>query len=593
MENTIWSPASVIFDKKDEIDAYANITAPSQTAINSIIQFLVKRFTYENPKKKSYGNKKTNFVRDCNERAFDKKTQTLQIGLIPKAVKYLKESKINVKIGVSPSIRSIYTKAGGDITDVDVRKYADTLNIYNTKKKKKLIPYEHQIQITKEIINGRRISTLACTSCGKSLSIYIAARYLLEVEKHKILIITPSKNLVVQLFDNFVDDYGWKEAKDYCTLIYGESKDKLTISQKQKLKDLNLGEETMLKDITISTWQSLQRQPDKFFGCFHAVIVDEAHSTRGEVLREILDKCVNATNFKVGMSGTLPDDGLDSAWIEGAIGRKEIIIKLWELIEMGILPPMKVSAIKIPYKQSIRAHVCREKYQDEYFLLTNNGSRKAVMDLLLGKQITTEHNTLILYKNKTTLDEMVEYLEAKHPEYTYHVIKGEISTKDRMDIFSTLEESLGNIIVATYGTMKQGVNIPLLHNLVLAEFSKSMYEIVQGMGRVARAHENKQWSHVFDIYDDCTYMTKPRTNGYPPTLVENYSTKHFNTRYGYYIDENITVTEYSLEGIYEADINTDALAEKKQKALEEAAKSKTKNKSTTRKKLGNKSQFLS
>lgn len=592
MENTIGSPATVIFDKKDEIDAYANITAPSQVAINSIVKFLVKKFTYENPKKKSYGEQQSAFVRDCNERLFDKKTQTLQIGLIPKAVRYLTEAKMDVKVGVSPSIRAIYTKANGNLTNEDIRKYADGLNLYNADKQKKLIPYDHQIEICKEILNGRRISTLACTSCGKSLSIYIIARYIMEVEKRKLLIITPSKNLVVQLFENFVDDYGWKEAKDYCTLIYGESEDKLTDSQKQKLKDLNLGEETMLKDITISTWQSLQNQPDKFFKCFHAVVVDEAHSTRGEVLREILDKCVNATNFKTGMSGTLPDDGLDSAWIEGAIGRKKNIIKLWELIEMGILPPMKVSAIKIPYRQEIRPYVCREKYQDEYFLLTNNGSRKAVMDFLLGKQITTEQNTLILYKNKTTLDEMFEYLQNKYPEYNYHVIKGEINTNKRMEVFSTLEKGVGNIIVATYGTMKQGVNIPLLHNLVLAEFSKSMYEIVQGMGRVARAHENKKWSHIFDIYDDCSYMTKPRKNGYPSTLQENYSTKHFNVRYGYYTDEKIPVTEYSLEGMYEADINTDALTEKKEKALEEAAAKKTNKKSTNRKKLGNKSQFL-
>jgi len=591
MENIIGSPASIIFDKIDSVNACANITAPTQVAINSIIKFLVKKFTYENPKNKSYGDHRSTFFNDAVERLFDKKTQTLQIGLIPKAVRYFKESNLDIKVGVSPSIRAIYTKADGDLTNDDIIKYAETLNLHNDETGQKLIPYGHQIEICKEILNGRRISTLACTSCGKSLSIYIIARYLTEVEKRKTLIITPSKNLVVQLLDNFVDDYGWKEAKDYCTLIYGESKDKLTNSQKQKLKDLNLGEETMLKDITISTWQSLQDRPDKFFECFRAVVVDEAHSTRGEVLREILDKCVNATDFKTGMSGTLPDDGLDSAWIEGAIGRKKNIIKLWELIKMGILPPMKVSAIKIPYNQSIRPYVCREKYQDEYFLLTNNGSRKAVMDFLLGKQITTEHNTLILYKNKTTLDEMLEYLKNKYPEYTYHVIKGEVNTNKRMEVFSTLEKGLGNIIVATYGTMKQGVNIPLLHNLVLAEFSKSMYEIVQAMGRVARAHKSKTWSHIFDIYDDCSYITTPR-QGHFPTLQENYSTKHFNIRYGYYLDEKIPVTEYSLEGLYEANINTDALKEKKEKALAEAAAHKTKKKSTNRKKLGNKSQFL-
>ena len=31
----------------------------------------------------------------------------------------------------------------------------------------------------------------------------------------------------------------------------------------------------------------------------------------------------NAIDFKIGLSGTLPDEGLDAAWIEGALGRKE------------------------------------------------------------------------------------------------------------------------------------------------------------------------------------------------------------------------------------------------------------------------------
>ena len=570
-------PASVIFDQTDDNFAHVNITAPAQSVLNSVVRCLVQNFTYQDPKKLHSFIGKKGFVKDCNVRAFDKKTQSLYIGLIPKAANYLKDADLGVRIGVSDVIRSIYSKSGGDITKDEIKQYAESLNIVNSKGKK-LTPYEHQVDICHKILNGRRISTLACTSSGKSLSIYIIARYLIEHETRKVLIITPSKNLVVQLFNNFVDDYGWKDAKNYCSLIYGESKEKVT---------------DKLKIITISTWQSLQRQNEDFFKCFTGVIVDEAHSTRGEVLRDILGMCTSATNFKVGLSGTLPDDGLDSAYIEGSLGRKETIIKTWQLIEMGILPPMKILSIRVPYKKEIRSYVCGQRYQDEYFLVTNNGSRKAAIDLLFRKQITPEQNTLILYKNKTTLDEMFTYLKEKHPNYKYHIIKGEVSTNNRTGIFELLENTVGNIIVATYGTMKQGVNIPLLHNLVLAEFSKSMYEIVQGMGRVARYHPDKKESRVFDIFDDCSYMTTPRKIGNPSMLKENYSVQHYNTRLGYYNEEKIPITEFSLEGIYEAGINTDALEEKQKLALEKAEEKskKTKKKSTDRKKLGDESQF--
>jgi len=590
MENIIGSPAIVTFDKYNATDAVVNITSPTRKLMISVVRCLDKGFTYQDPKKKHSWEFKQGYVHDCNERSFDKKTQTLAIGLIPKAVKYLKKIKLPIKIEVSKSIRDIYSKAGGDISIDEIREYAESLNIYNEEEDKVLIPYEHQIDICYKILNGRRISTLACTSAGKSLSMYIMSRYMMEHEKKKLLIVTPSKALVVQLFDNFVRDYGWKEASKYCTLIHGESKDKLTATQKKKLKELDLGEDAMLKDITISTWQSLQKQPKEFFRCFRAVMVDEAHSTRGVVLRDILSKCMNAIDFKVGLSGTLPDEGLDAAWIEGSLGRREIIIKLWELIELGLAPPMEICGIKIPYNSKRRGFICRQRYQDEYFMVTNNGSRKKVFDLLLDNQITTKQNSLVLYKNKGTLDEMHKYLLEKHPNYTYHIIKGEINTKKREEIKATLEKSTGNIIIATYGTMKQGVSIKLLHNLVFAEFSKSMYEIVQGMGRLARLHPLKPIARVFDIYDDASYTTKPR-EGNLPKINKNYSVLHYETRNKFYVEEKIPITEFSLEGIYEADINTDALAEKKEAALKKAAAKKTRKK-PVRKKLGNKSQFF-
>jgi len=108
-----------------------------------------------------------------------------------------------------------------------------------------------------------------------------------------------------------------------------------------------------------------------------------------------------------------------------------------------------------------------------------------------------------------------------------------------------------------------------------------MYYIVQAMGRIARAHPDKAMSTVFDIYDDCSYMTKPRAGNFP-TLMENYSVQHWNTRNTYYIDQRLPVTEFSLEGIYEASVNPDDLENrkkvKKEEALEKAKKKKAKGK---------------
>ena len=612
---------SLIFDKYDDNTAVVNITAPTKKATEELIRFLYRKLTFVNEKVKYSWEFEQGFS-DANDHIFDKKTQTLPIGLIPKTVKYLKEERADVKVGVSNKIREIYSNPKGTLDKEVIKKFHKTLDIHNIETGKRLTPYDHQIDLFERAINGRRISLLACTSSGKSLSIYALARYLKEVEKKKVLIITPSSGLVVQLFSDFKKEYGWKEVEDECTLIYGKSKDKLTVKQKKKLDELNLGEEVMLKDVVISTWQSLQnklpvpcpkckklkkkrplecpdcddikRKSKSFFNSFSAVVVDEAHSTRGEVLRDILGSCVNATDFKIGVSGTLPDEGLDAAWIEGSIGRKEVVVKTYELIEKGILPPLEIHSFRVPYELARRKYLCRQNFRDEYFLISNNGSRKEVMSLLLkSARISTNENTLMLYKNKATLDEMYEYLSEKFPQYTFHVIKGEISEKAREEIRAILETGTGHMIIATYGTMKQGVNIPNLHNLVYGEFSKSPYEIVQSIGRVARPHPSKTVSRIFDIFDDCSYYTQPRNKSRPPTLKENYSVKHYNTRKQYYEDEKFPITEFSLEGIYEATVFPDDLVNRKEAAKKKAAKSKTKSKTAVgRKKLGNKSQFV-
>jgi len=563
--NNIGPYKKVTFEKYDENTAVIRIQSLSNPEIVSIRALLHVGLSYLNQKTLHSWECEEGFV-DATEYIFNKKTQTLPLGLIPRATDYLKDRHPDIKIKVSSEIREIYTNPLGDATDDDIEKFLTSLKMFNIFENKEVIPFAHQIRIIKRGLNGRRISLMACTSAGKSLCIMGIARWLWKKERRKVLVITPSSQLVEQLFTDFSEDYGWLDAKDHVTLIHGESKDKLTDSKKRKLMEVGLGEEAVLKDITISTWQSLQNKPDDFFKVFTAILVDEAHGTRGPVLRSILDKCVNATDYKIGLSGTLPDDGLDAAWIEGALGRKEVVVRLKELIALGILTPVTVHAIRIPIAQDKRAMLARKTYQDEYALIMNNGSRKKVMELLINNdKVNLDQNTLILFKSIASIEDMKEHLEKLYPQFTYHIVIGKVKAVERNEIRRKLESGTGNIILATYGTFKQGVNVKLLHNLVFAEFSKSMYEVVQSLGRIVRRHKLKKHCTVFDIFDDGSYFTKPRGTGYP-SLKQNYSVRHYLIRNKYYKDDDIPIIEFGLEGVYESDLNPELLLEKRKKA---------------------------
>ena len=627
------SPFRVVFDDVDGVKARMYVECPDAYTRRAVFAFVLDTMTYHDKSKERTWEGKYGYS-ECVEKFFDGREHTLPIGLIPRVRDYLKETfGDKARIAITDAIRQMFTPPFGKVTADDIREYAGSLGMWAKSAyhrelrkaeeadargetaelpKKEDFPlklFDHQERLVLEALNRRRISLLACTSSGKSLSMMVIARYLVDRENRKVLVVVPNAALVKQLFRNFQDDYGWEETGEHCVRLYANSPDKLKKKQKDELKRLNLGEEAMLKDITISTWQSLRTKPESFFKVFTAVIVDEAHTARGKELRDILAKCTKANNFKVGFSGTLPDAELtaeitssprlrgllgealpgqqldegevrkadlskyiDAGFIEGGIGPREDIVHLWELIEKGILTPVKVKAIFIPYPQAVRPGICSTKctYDIERDIVVGNGSRKDVICSMFDSgYVTTEQNTVILFNFKENMYSLLEHLKERHPEFKYHVVEGEVDVDDRDDISVKLEDSTGNVLIATYQCLRQGVNITLLHNLVMAEPMKSPYTVMQSIGRIVRKNKAKAMATVFDLVDDASYFTSPYGGG-PGRHKLNYMMKHYYIRAGYYDKEKIPIEEESLEGAYEAKVTPDDIKQRRDAAVRKA-----------------------
>jgi superfamily II DNA or RNA helicase len=163
-----------------------------------------------------------------------------------------------------------------------------------------IYPYDHQIEaISKAIQFGRGVLNLA-TSSGKSLIIYSLVRYLLARNK-RLIIIVPNISLVEQLYSDFKNDYGWENAGKHVCLNYGG-------------KQLDLS-----KSILLTTWQSVYKNDDQFFSVFDSLIVDEAHSMKGKSISEIGKKCSKA-DFRIGLTGTMPENEADFSAVVGYLG---------------------------------------------------------------------------------------------------------------------------------------------------------------------------------------------------------------------------------------------------------------------------------
>lgn len=565
---------------------YMQIHAADKHMYERAVGCLNTSFSYKDPSAANSWDFKHGLY-DGIIRLFDNRENSIDFGMLYRACQMLRSGVPEIKIECSPEIWEILKRPGGDVPRDTIEKYIDYLNLFNESEKCKITPYEHQIRLVDRAINGRRISMVACTGAGKSMAQYAMSRWFVEKEKKKTLIIVPSAGLVEQMYSDFKNDYGWKEIDAHCTLIYADSKDKLTTKQKKQLKELELGEESKLKDVVISTWQSLLRKDPSFFLVFGAVIVDEAHGAKADELRRIVNQCTNAI-WRLGVSGTIPDDGLDAALIEGSLGRREEIIKSKVLIAQGILTPVEIHTIRLNYDMDIRPYVCRQDYRDECTLFSNNGSRQQLFDVMVNSgQISPEQNTLILFRRKESIEMMKKFIETNYPQFKVYVIIGDVKATVREQYRKAIDTCNGHIVLATYGTMKQGVNIKLLHNLMFAEFSKSMYEIVQSIGRILRKHKLKPLARVFDVVDDCSYVTRRGAGN----LNENYAIKHYNNRLTYYYEEAFPVIEYVAP--FTALIDPTELDRKKEEAQKKAeiAKKNPKPKAKVAGK-GNSSKFM-
>jgi len=373
----------------------------------------------------------------------------------------------------------------------------------------KVRPY--QLKAFIHSVRNRRLLVMSPTASGKSLIIYMLIRWFLENEPDaRPLIIVPTVNLVNQLFSDFTDDYGW-DGETYCHKIYeGQPK-------------------TTTKPVVISTWQSIFNLPRKFFDKFNILIGDEAHLYDSKSLTGVLEK-LTYCNIRIGLSGTLKGTKTNALILQGLFGPIYVAAKTAELIEQGYLtkPKIKILILKHTKDNCKLAATKKFDYASEIdFLCAHNERNKFIMDLASA----TKGNTLILFQRVETHGlQLYTELQKRHDDvfYIHGGIKG-----DKREIIRQYVKSRTNCkIAASFGTFSTGVNIPNLHNIILASPTKSAIRLLQSLGRGLRLHDSKSSLNVYDIADDMSQGKRLNT-----TL------KHSMERIKIYADEQF---EYKI-----------------------------------------------
>lgn len=440
---------------------------------------------------------------DGKIRLFDVRNKQLYRGLVPYVAKFCEERNYEWE----------YENESYDeeFSLVEANEFVDKI-------RPKHAPRDYQLDAFVHAIRTRRSLLLSPTASGKSLIIYLLARFLSHRGLKRGLIVVPTISLVEQLtsdFKDYSDTNGWNVDDNVHKIYQGQDK-------------------TTDKFLTISTWQSIYQMPKKWFAQFDFVIGDEAHQFKAKSLTDIMTGLTNA-KYRIGTTGTLDGTKTHRLVLEGLFGSVKKVITTKELMDAKHLAEFQIKCLLLKHSDSLCQAARNFTYQQEIEYLVLNESRNRFISNLA---ISLEGNTLVLYqyvdKHGKILHKQID--EKLGADRKVFFVSGETDVAIREEIRKIVETETNAIIIASFGTFSTGINIRNLHNIIFASPSKSRIRNLQSIGRGLRTSETKESAQLFDIADDMRYKKH-----------ENYTLKHFAERIKLYTEEKFSFKVYKIE----------------------------------------------
>jgi len=328
-----------------------------------------------------------------------------------------------------------------------------------------IILRDYQVAAIRTFIDNLQGVQQIATAAGKTI---LTAALSCLVEPHgRSIVIVPSKNLVTQTEEDYRNlslDVG---------VLFGERKE--------------WGHRH-----TIATWQSLANlekngKAGEFIKGVICVIVDEAHSAKGKLLRELLTGPFGHVPIRWGLTGTIPKEEHEAVCLLAGIGSKVGEIRAVELQEKGVLANCQVEIVQL---QDGRLQF-KDYFEEHDFLVSDHVRLQHIAHLI--KNWTASGNTLVLVDRIET----GEILEKMLPSSVF--ISGDTKLKARQVEYQSIQTDDNQIKIATYGIASVGINVPRIFNLILLEPGKSFVRVIQSIGRGLRRARDKDYIRIIDL----------------------------------------------------------------------------------------------
>lgn len=337
-----------------------------------------------------------------------------------------------------------------------------------------LRPY--QVNVVNALLEEGSGFAICATGAGKT-SMCAALSLVLYLNNIQTLVIVPSADLVAQTVDDF--------------------------REKLKSYDISVGEYSGgNKDadhpIVVATWQALQNAPH-YMEYFQAVIVDEAHGAKANVIKELINVHGRNITHRYGCTGTFPKPKVDQYSLKISIGKLVCEVTAKWLIENGYLAEIEIDPI-----ETIDEDPDLPDYASERAYLTQFDDRNIAIANYIQEMRDKYGNTMVLVNTQSLaqgrfIADQIEgavYLDGGSANELRQVNYKEYATRDDV------------IIIASAGIASLGISIDRIFCLILLDTGKSFVKCIQSVGRGMRRKGDKTKIHVADIYSKLKYAKK-------------------------------------------------------------------------------------
>ena len=347
---------------------------------------------------------------------------------------------------------------------------------------------DYQVEAINEFLQNHASCQEIPTASGKTVVTAALSDIVNQnVENARTLVIVPNKSLVTQTEEDYVNldlDVG---------VYYGDRKD-------------------LDKTHTICTWQSLEviqknhksgkskMSIEDFIDGVKAVIVDEVHSSKAKVLKDLLTGPFKNIPIRWGLTGTIPLEDHNAMALKTAIGPTVGRLSAKTLQDDGVLSNCQVHVLQL------QDSIIYNNYQTELAYLTTDSKR---LDYLADSiiDISKSGNTLVLVDRIKSGNGLLERL----PDDRAVFVSGGMKNAERKDHYDEVSVTDDKIIIATSAVAAIGINMVRLHNLILLESGKSFIKVIQSIGRGLRKGHDKDFVNIYDICSSAKFSKRHLT----------------------------------------------------------------------------------